>query len=352
MPRLLRRALATVPIALLALSSIPSATLATLPGPNGRIMFQRFDEDGFFQIWTANPDLSHQVQLTSGPANNGFATWSPDSSRIVFQSDRTDPDLGDGHEITDVFTMRADGGDVRRLTDGRGFSGHPSWSPDGRWIVFDADRADYVHSQGLYLIRSDGSGGLRRVTTLTATDGGWQELGRFSPDGRTILFDEFRAGQTLTRHWDGRSVADQGALFTVRPDGTNLKQLTPFGLHAGDADWSPDGRRIVFSAQPSHRGNIGDVLIANAHGSHLSELTQDPAATGATLHSAWYEESFNATWSPDGSRIVFVHVRFREQDGFEWGLQTMKPDGTGRAYLATPDGFEHQPEWGTNSPLP
>src|SRR5262245_34858201 len=114
MPRMLRRAFATAAMVLLALSSTPSATLATLPGPNGRIMFQRFDDDSFVQIWTANPDLTHQVQLTDGPANNGFATWSPDSSRIVFQSDRTDPDLGDDHEITDVFTMRADGSDVRR----------------------------------------------------------------------------------------------------------------------------------------------------------------------------------------------------------------------------------------------
>ena len=142
---------------------------ATLPGENGRIVFMRFDADGRFQVWTANPDMTHQVQLTHGPDWDGwFPSWSPDHTRIAFSSYHEDPDPDGGPEIHDVYTMNADGTDVRKITDSQGYNGKPSWSPDGRWLLFDADRFDYPASQGIYRIRSDGSGSPRRITSLPA----------------------------------------------------------------------------------------------------------------------------------------------------------------------------------------
>lgn len=349
MPRHARRLLAAGLLGLLAFGSAAGTVIAVQPGVNGRITFQRFDQDGFFQVWVANPDMSHQVQITHGAFESGFPSWSPDGSRIVFGSSRTDPDLSDGYEIQDVFTMRPDGTDVRQLTDSLGFSGHPSWSSDGRWIVFDADRADYPRSQGLYLIRSDGSG-LHRLTALP-TGSTWQELGRFSPDGSRIVFDEIRGGNELRNHHDGRIVGEQAALFTVRPDGSDIRQITPWGAHATDADWSPDGRKIVFAGQPTHIGNIGDIQVVDADGKHLTDLTHDHGFTGIGRESSvWYEESFNATWLPDGTRIIFVHASFTAERGFEMGLQTMNPDGSGRVWLS--HGQEHQPEIGTAPPIP
>lgn len=349
MPRHARCPLAIASIVLLAVVSLPSPAAAVQPGVNGRITFQRFDEHGFFQVWVANPDMSQQVQITHGAFGSGFPSWSPDSTRIVFMSDRTDPDLTDGSEIQDVFTMRPDGTDIVKITDSRGFSGHPSWSSDGRWIIFDADRGDYPAGQGLYLARSDGSGGIRRLTTLPAGST-WQELGRFSPDGSRIVYGQYRGGQVLSHRFDGRVVAEQAALFTVRPDGTDIRQITPWGAHGDDADWSPDGSRLVFGGQPTHQGNIGDVLAVDADGRHLTDLTHDHGLTGGTLDSVWYEESFNATWSPDGTKIIFVHASFTAEDGFRMGLQTMNPDGSGRSWLS--QGEEHQPEWGTNPIVP
>jgi Tol biopolymer transport system component len=344
MSRHLRRAIALSSIALLVLVATASPALGVQPGVNGRITFQRFDQNGRFQIWVANPDMTHQVQITHGDFGSGFPSWSPDSSRIVFMSDRTDPDGTDGTEIQDVFTMRPDGSDIVKLTDSVGFSGHPSWSPDGRWVIFDADRADYPRSQGLYLVRSDGSGGIRRLTTLPATSS-WQELGRFSPDGSRIAYGEYRGGNVLRNRFDGRVVAEQAALFTVRADGTNIQRITPWGAHGDDADWSPDGKRIVFGGQPTHSGNIGDILVVDADGQHLTDLTHDHGLTGGTFDSVWYEESFNGTWSPDGTKIIFVHASFTAENGFRQGLQTMNPDGSGRVWISS--GEEHQPEWGT-----
>ena len=339
------RMLAAASFALLVAASAVAPAAATFPGTNGRITFMRFDEGGRFQVWAANPDMTGQVQLTHGPDWDGwFPSWSPDGSRIAFSSSHEDPDPFGGEEIHDVYTMKADGSDIRLITDSRGYSGKPSWSPDGRWLVFDADRDDYPASQGIYAIRSDGSGGLRRITSLPSPSA-WQELARFSPDGSRLLFDEVRGGTELRNRFEGRLVGEAAALFTVRFDGSNLRQITPWGIHGGDGDWSPDGKQIVFSGQPSHQGNIGDVLVVNADGTHLKDLTDDVGFTGpAKDATVRYGESFNAAWSPDGRTIVFVHASYTAANGFHMGLQTMRPDGSGRAWLS--EGEEHQPDWG------
>lgn len=65
---------------------------ATHPGTNGRIAFLRWDADGVAQMWPANPDLIATRWLTHGAVNSGWPAWSPDGSRITFDSDRFDPD--------------------------------------------------------------------------------------------------------------------------------------------------------------------------------------------------------------------------------------------------------------------
>jgi Tol biopolymer transport system component len=85
-------------------------------GLNGRLTSMRQDDTGFWQVWTSNPDLTAEEQLTSLNANSGWPGWSPDTSRIAFDSDRTDPDVSDTVVINDMFSMRADGGDVTKLT--------------------------------------------------------------------------------------------------------------------------------------------------------------------------------------------------------------------------------------------
>ena len=352
MPRYARRLVAASLITLAAVAAMPGPAAATPPGQNGQITFQRFDENGTFQVWVANPDLTNQRQLTHGPSGSGFPNWAPDGARIAFDSNRTDSDLDDGIEIVDVFTMRPDGSDVRQITDSRGYSGKPSWSPDGRWLLFDADRGDYPRSQGIYVIPSDGSGPPRRITTLTVA-GGWQELARFSPDGSRISFDEVRGSRELQRGQPGKVVGEDVSLHTVRPDGSDLRQITPRGLHGGDADWSPDGTKLVFAGQPTHVGNIGDIMVVDADGKHLKDLTQDHGLTGFGNDNAFvYDESFNAVWSPDGSKILFLHQRFTVEEGFTSGLQTMNPDGSDRQFVSADHGEEPQPEWGTLPPVP
>src|SRR4051794_10363274 len=346
-----RRAIAVLlPVVLLALTP-GQAVLATQPGANGQIVFMRVQNDEQREIWTANPDMTHQVQLTFDANDGWFPKWSPDGTHIAFSSYRTDPDPNGGPEIHDVFTMRADGSDVRQITDSHGFNGKPSWSPDGRWLLFDADRGDYPAAQGIYIVPSDGSGPPRRITSLPSGST-WQEQARFSPDGRWIVFNEIRGGNELTNHREGWVVGEQSALFMVRPDGTGLHQITGWGLNASYADWSPDGTRLVFGARPAPTGNIQHVMLSNTDGTHLVDLTDDHGLTGTGKNdSFWYEESFNADWSPDGTKIIFVHVRYRAGGGFTWGLETIAPNGSGRTVISS-FGFEHRPDWGSAPPAP
>ncbi len=347
MSRYARRLVVAASLAVLVIASVAGPTSATFPGRNGRLVFMRPDDNGVFQIWTANPDLTHQVQLTQGLDWDGWMpSWSPDGTRIAFSSHHDDPDPTDQTEIEDVYTMRADGTDIRKLTDSRGFSGMPSWSPDGRWLVYEADRGDYPQGMGIYRIRSDGSGGPRRITRLP--DGStWQELPRYSPDGSRIVFDE---GHLFPGANPSDDQVELLALFTVSPDGRDLRRITPWDMNAQDADWSPDGRRLVFAARLEANQGIQSVMSSDPDGRHLRALTHGDGVVpdGSDVD---YQESFNPAWSPDGRSIIFVRARYTPADGFAIGLMTMRPDGSNQTWVSTSPLEGHQPDWGSARPL-
>ncbi len=97
--------------------------LATFPGPNGRITFDRFNPAiGDDQLFAANPDGSHEIQLTTVPSET--SDWSPDGTRIAFN-------FFDGQTVQ-ISTMNPDGTGVVQLTHEENFfHGEPAWSPDG-----------------------------------------------------------------------------------------------------------------------------------------------------------------------------------------------------------------------------
>jgi TolB protein len=339
----LRRALALTLLILLVATVAPAATTATFPGVNGRLTFMRFDDNGEFQVWVANPDMTTQVQLTYGPGSDAwFPSWSPDGSRIAFSSHRADPDPNDEIEASDIFTMRSDGSDVRKLTDSGGFHGNPSWSPDGHSLVFASDRGPVGSGQRIFIMPSDGSSQPVPITSVPAGSLG-QELARFSPDGKRIVFNEVRLFETP----DG--LAEQSALFTVAIDGSKRRRVTPWDIFAADADWSPDGKRLVFSARLPESDFVQSVMTIDADGAHLKLVTRGDMAHGDGAEFR-YQESFNPAWSPDGRLIVFVRASYTDADGFAMGLHTMRPNGTG--LLALSFGEEHQPDWGSAPAIP
>src|ERR687889_1737444 len=130
---------------------------AAFPGQNGRIVFWREDSGGFAQTWVANRDLSNQHKLTSGPSNSGWAVWKPGGAKLAFDSDRADPDPTDARAIDDIFKMNPDGTGVVKLTDSKAFNSGPGWSPDGRRIAFESDRANLPGRGEIHVMDADGS---------------------------------------------------------------------------------------------------------------------------------------------------------------------------------------------------
>lgn len=315
---------ALVVAAVIAGGALAGASEATVPGGNGRIAFMRQDVRGHWQVWVAGRRLTGAKKLTAGLANSGWPAWSPDGTKIAFDSSRSDPDPRDSTAINDLFTMNPDGSDVTQLTDSVGASADAAWSPDGSQIAFDADRGDPRSKQGIYTMRADGSG-LRRVTVLPS---GYEfDLApRFSPDGKRLVFVRYR-GKGCPQPY---CPSEHPALFVVGVDGTGLRQLTSFALHPGDADWSPDGKRIVFEAYPN--GPYADVYVIGANGHNLRNLTRDP--TGQA----------DPVWSPDGTKILFLDNRFVHGKG-RTGLATMRPDGSQRSFISSGNVEAHQPDW-------
>ena len=299
-------------------------TTATARDRNGRIAFMRADARGRWQVWVASARLTGAKQLTSGPADSGWPVWSPDGTKLAFDSNRVDPSPNDSTTINDVFTMNAGGSGVTKLTDSVGASADAAWSPNGSRIAFDADRGDPRSKQGIYTMNSDG-GAVRRVTILPR---GYEfDLApRYSPDGKQLVFTRYR-GKGCPQPY---CPSEKAALFLVGLDGSGLRRLTSFAIHAGDADWSPDGRRVVFEAYPN--GPYGDVYVIGANGRNLRNLTRD--ATGQA----------DPVWSPDGAKILFLDNRIVRGRG-RTGLATMRPDGSRRGFISTENLEAHQPDW-------
>jgi Tol biopolymer transport system component len=126
------------------------------------------------------------------------------------------------------------------------------------------------------------------------------------------------------------------ALFTVRVRGGGLKQLTPWG--AGDADYSPEGKKLIFEANPQ-KNCYGEIYTVEADGQHLTNITKNWCQAG----------SADPVWSPNGKKILFLQGH-AFSGGFGFDLATMNPDGSKRHFIlpnpnTNPDKERHQPDW-------
>lgn len=336
---------AFVTLALTAIGALPAQ--ADFPGQNGRVTFMRLDAGDHWQVWVArDPTLTDQTRLTNADADSGWPVWAPGGGHIAFDSSRTDPDPNDANAVNDVFTVDPQTGAVQQLTDSHGFSGDAAYAPNGASLAFDADRGDYPAAQGIYIM-TVATRRLRRVTTTPGV--GWLDLApRFSPDGTRLVFTRYKNANHTNAH--GVLDGELSALFVVNADGSNLRQITDFGLHPGDADWSPDGRRIVFETvgfeHPAARGS--DVYTVSPDGSGLSNVTRNAGVRGIGNANAFvFEGSSDPVWSPDGTTILFLDEVF-DGSNLLTGMATMRPDGANHAFTPVngPDG-EHQPDWET-----
>jgi TolB protein len=125
--------------------------------PNGQSILFASDRSGTTQLYTVRPDGSKLTRITSLPAIRGRSDWSPDGQYIVTYS-------GDAWQ-RELYIMSSDGSNARQLSPSGGNSQGPSFSPDGSWVAFTAyfDHFGDEHGCEIYIVRIDGTD-LRRLT--------------------------------------------------------------------------------------------------------------------------------------------------------------------------------------------
>ncbi len=165
--------------------------------PDGsRIVFVS-NRDGDDEIFTMNADGTGVVQLTHNTVRDHTPDWSPDGYKVAFVRERA----GD---LMELWTMDSDGRNAARLVaalrrvNEQSYS--PTWSPDGRSIVFSNNRPGDGNPE-LYRVAFRSGGGATKLVRLTRTAGDPHTLGddampSYSPDGRTIVFTSNRSGNS------------------------------------------------------------------------------------------------------------------------------------------------------------
>lgn len=238
---------------------VPTEVPPALPPPGGgdRLAFAS-NRDGDYEIYLIDIDGTGLRQLTDNDGVDFDPAWSPDGRQIVFAHR---PTVNDDSEI---MVMNVDGSNVRQLTDNEFSDTDPDWSPDGEWIAFASNREG---SYDIYVMRSDGSD----VRRLVDTDGLNDLAPCWSPDGKRIGYH--------AKVGNNRETSDLYVIDAPGPAGETGS--APYRLTDNETsdewlDWSPDGLRIIFSSgQGLPEGQRG-VFMMNLQTNVTVQITVDP----------------------------------------------------------------------------
>lgn len=230
---------------------------------------------------------------------------------VVARQQPPQPVIGYLHvgTTTDIYYTTVEGNKLIRGTRNLLSEQAVTWSPDGRWIVFNA-----LHQQGvvhLYRVSLMGAG-LRILTDAPCFHGNPQ----WSPNGQWIAYHQ------VCEH--GRQ------LIVMRPDGSQPRRLSENLPVIGSFSWSPDSQQLVF-------------VVGEGDTDHdLYRVGLDGSKPSLVLHTPLND--FGPVWSPDGQQIVLHGWR-----DFEQWLFVMNADGSDYRRISNQSAYSLSPTWATDS---
>jgi TolB protein len=246
----------------------------------------------------------------------GDVAWSPDGTRLSFTEFRnTGQRMSLASLKIDIYVVKADGTDLKKITGADRNAAGPAWSKDGKRILFGASPVGSMDGREIFSVNADGTG------LLQLTHSGNNNSPSISPDGTRVVFNcgGGRKPQICAMNADGTNVApltndttlgffnpqwspagntiayyvekgDQhDQIWTMNADGSGQKLLTNNVGHNYYPSWSPDGKLLIFT---SNRDTATSLYVMNA--SDGSDLRRLPI------------NGSNARYSPDGTRLAAI----------------------------------------------
>jgi TolB protein len=197
--------------------------------PDGRQLAFVSDRTGHNEIFVVDLASGAQRQITKGKSDAIHPHWSPDGQRINYCSAKDSPDQANAseEEVYEIYTIKLDGSDAKRITNDKGINTYPSYSPDGKQILFR--KVLPQENSEVFVMNADGSS-MRNLTNNPAFDA-WP---RWSPDGKKIVFGSNRENKT------------DYEIYVMNSDGSSPQRLTDIRGRNTSPKWSPDAKKISF----------------------------------------------------------------------------------------------------------